>query len=95
MLFDRHYQISPFDERLAPIKFGYLMKDILMRFRNKVNGTLEPDYKLAVYSGHDSSIFGLLGMLNIFLVFLLNSIVHTSYDFFFIISELVPLTHLV
>lgn len=54
---------------LAKIKVGFLLKDIFDRFTNKSKTTLDPDRKLWVYSGHDTTICRFLNTLGLLEVF--------------------------
>lgn len=54
---------------LKRLKSGFLLKDILDRFKNKTLSLL-PDQLMQIYSGHDSTIASLLNTLNIFEVLL-------------------------
>lgn len=50
---------------LAKIKSGFLLKDILDRFTNKSRSILDPDRRLWVYSGHDTTIIRILNTLGV------------------------------
>lgn len=54
---------------LARLKSGFLLRDILERFSQKINSTLEMDRSLWLYSGHDYTIAHMLHSLGLFEVF--------------------------
>lgn len=56
---------------LARLKVGFLIRDILERFTQKIESTLVPDRSLWIYSGHDTTISNLLNALGLFEVCLL------------------------
>ncbi|XP_037029689.1 prostatic acid phosphatase-like [Bradysia coprophila] len=63
--FLKTFRLDTSTQFMAKIKGGFLLKDILDRFTNKSKSLLEPDRKLWVYSGHDSTIIRLLNSLGI------------------------------
>lgn len=50
---------------LARIKFGFLFKQMLEHFTQKINSTLKPDRSVWLYSGHDLTILNILNGLRI------------------------------
>lgn len=50
---------------LARIKSGFLLKEILQHFSNKVKSTLQPDRTLWFYSGHSTTITTMLNALGL------------------------------
>lgn len=46
-------------------KYGFLMKEMFDRFRNKTMSRLVPDRSLWLYSAHDLIIYGVLHFLGI------------------------------
>lgn len=50
---------------LARLKFGYLLKEMLENFSQKINSTLEPNQSVWLYSGHDLTILNVLNGLRI------------------------------
>lgn len=54
--------------QMAKLKYGILLKDILTRFKNKTESKLDPDRSMWVYSGHDTTLSGLLNTMNMFSV---------------------------
>lgn len=63
---DTCFVLHTLTPRLARLKFGYLLKNILEEFQNKSDGTLDPDRSVHMYSGHDATVAGLLNMLGLF-----------------------------
>lgn len=62
---------------LARLRSGFLIKEILEHFTQKINQTLDPDRSLWLYSAHDFTISNVLNSLGLFEVF-----------FFLIIQEI-------
>lgn len=54
--------------RLNP---GFLVKDILDRFTAKIEKKLEPNRSLYIYSGHDTTIIGILSALGLYEVIII------------------------
>ncbi|XP_053698567.1 prostatic acid phosphatase-like [Sabethes cyaneus] len=54
--------------RMARLKMGPLLKDILDRFQQKINKTLQPDRTIWMYSAHDITIANLLNGMHMFKV---------------------------
>lgn len=52
--------------KLARLKSGFLIKEIIERFTQKINSNLKPDRSLWLYSAHDVTISNLLNSLNLF-----------------------------
>lgn len=55
-----------YTQPLARLKGGPLLKDILDRFTNKTNNSLNPNRSLWIYSGHDTTVANLLNTLRVF-----------------------------
>lgn len=51
---------------LARLKSGFLLKEMLEHFSQKVNSTLEPNRTLWLYSGHDLTILNMLNSLGLY-----------------------------
>lgn len=51
---------------LARRRSGFLIRDILERSAQKINGTLRPDRAIWMYSGHSSTLATMLNGLQIF-----------------------------
>jgi lysosomal acid phosphatase len=60
------FAFKTYTKPLARLKSGPLIKDILMRFRNKATSVLKPDRNLWIYSAHDTTVANLLGSLGLF-----------------------------
>lgn len=54
--------------QLARVESGFLLKEILEHFTQKINSTLEPDRSLWFYSGHSITISFMLQSLGVFKV---------------------------
>lgn len=55
-------------------KAGFLIKEMLDRFKNKTLSRLSPDRKIWVYSAHDNTIINTLNALGIYdVIFFLNA----------------------
>lgn len=52
--------------QLARLKSGFLLKDILEHFLQKVNSTLEPNRSVWFYSAHDITITNMLNSLGLY-----------------------------
>lgn len=52
--------------QLARLKSGFLIKEIVERFSQKINSTLQPDRVLWLYSAHDVTIYNVLNSLGLF-----------------------------
>lgn len=55
---------------LARLKGGFLIKDILDRFQQKINSTLKPDRSLWLYAAHDYTLSNILNGFGVFEVYL-------------------------
>lgn len=53
-------------DEMKKIKGGFLIKEILDRFRNKTLSILQPDRSLWFYSAHDLTIARVLNALNLY-----------------------------
>lgn len=51
---------------LARLKSGFLLKEMLDHFSQKINSTLQPNRCLWLYSGHDITILNMLNSLGLF-----------------------------
>lgn len=49
----------------ARLKFGYLLKEMLEHFSQKINSALKPNRSVWLYSGHDLTILNMLNGLRI------------------------------
>lgn len=68
---------------LARLKSGFLLKEMLEHFSQKINGTLKPNRSLWLYSGHDLTILNILNSLGLFEVGLSISNM-LSFDFIWV-----------
>lgn len=62
----RQFATSTYTRDLARLKSGPLLKDILIRFKNKTNHDLKPNRNLWFYSAHDTTVANLLNTLKVF-----------------------------
>lgn len=60
--------------QLARIKSGFLLKQILEHFSQKINATLQPNRTVWFYSGHDVTILNMLNSLGLFEVLFHKSV---------------------
>lgn len=51
---------------LARLKSGFLLKEMLEHFSQKINSTLKPNRSLWLYSGHDLTILNMLNTLGLY-----------------------------
>lgn len=56
--------------QLARVESGFLLKDMLKRFTQKINATLQPDRSLWLYSAHSITVSLMLNSLGLFKVHL-------------------------
>lgn len=68
-----HHKLGSATTELARLQSGYLIKEILDRFMQKINETLNPNRSLWLYSAHDITISYLMNSLGIFEVIMLFS----------------------
>lgn len=64
---------------LARLKIGFLYREILDRFEEKIASKLTPDRSLWIYSAHDTTIASVLNSIGLFKV---NNIIVTKFDLF-------------
>lgn len=57
---------------LARLKGGFLIKDILDRFQQKIDSTLQPDRSLWLYAAHDYTLSNILNGFGVFEVYSWN-----------------------
>lgn len=60
------FKIYCYTPTLQRLKVGLLLNEILSRFVNKTQGVLDPNRKMWIYSGHDTTIANLLMALGAF-----------------------------
>lgn len=60
-------------KQLARLKGGFLLKDVLERFSQKIKSTLKPlERKLWLYTAHDYTLANILNGLGVFEVMILR-----------------------
>lgn len=60
------YRMFTVTTEMKKLKSGYLLKEILDRFTNKIQLTLSPDRSLWMYFAHDITITNMLNSLGVF-----------------------------
>lgn len=65
------YQLHTTTTEMKRLKSGFLVKEILDRFRNKTQSTLSPDRSLWMYFAHDYTIINALNSLGLYQVLLI------------------------
>lgn len=60
------YAVYTNTKLLARLKGGFLIKDMLDRFEQKINSTLQSDRSLWLYAAHDYTISNILNGLGVF-----------------------------
>lgn len=63
---NRSFQIATNTPKLARLKTGFLIREILDRFKNKIESQLDPDRTLWIYSAHDTTVANVLNSLSLF-----------------------------
>lgn len=66
---NKTFIIETLTPRMARLKYGRLLKEILDEFQRKSDRIQNPDRSVHMYSGHDSTVSALLNMLGLFEVF--------------------------
>lgn len=61
-----HYAMATATKKLARLKSGFLLKEMLEHFSDKINGKLNPDRSLWLYSSHESALANMLNSLGLF-----------------------------
>lgn len=61
-----HMETATHTNLMKKMKAGYLIKEMLDRFKNKSLSQLQPDRSLWIYSAHDMTIANLLNSLGLF-----------------------------
>lgn len=73
---NRYFQIYTMTPELARLNYGFLLRDILDRFDEKIQGTLTPNRSLWIYFAHDTTIGSILNMLGLFdVITILNELI--------------------
>lgn len=65
-LADQAFVLETQTPEMGRLKYGRLIAEILQRFRNKTSGSLQPDRSMWVYSGHDTTLSGVLNTMGMF-----------------------------
>lgn len=60
------FQLSTITPEMGRLKVGFLIKEIFDRFFHKIEGDLNPDRSIWIYSAHDSTIANVLNTLQLF-----------------------------
>ncbi|XP_055615483.1 testicular acid phosphatase homolog [Toxorhynchites rutilus septentrionalis] len=60
------FKLHTSTDALKRLKIGPLLKEMVNRFQQKINKTLQPNRSLWIYSGHDTSVVNLLNGLGMF-----------------------------
>lgn len=68
---DTSFLTNTLTPQLARLKYGNLLREILVDFQRKTDRTLDPDRLVHMYSGHDSTVSALLNMLGLFKVLII------------------------
>lgn len=63
-----NYAMPTATKKLARLKSGFLLKEMLQRFSDKIYGKLKPDRSLWLYSSHESALANMLNSLGLFKV---------------------------
>lgn len=63
---NRSFQVSTNTPELARLKTGFLIREILDRFDQKISAKLSPDRSLWIYSAHDTTVANVLNSLGLF-----------------------------
>lgn len=62
----RSFATKTYTPQLAKLKAGFLLKEILDRFRNKSIDNLSPNRSMWMYSAHDTTVANVLNTLGLF-----------------------------
>lgn len=60
------YVVATDNLEMKKLKAGFLLKEMLNHFTDKISSRLNPDRSLWIYSGHRSGLVNLLNSLNLF-----------------------------
>lgn len=61
-----HYAMATATKKLARLKSGFLLKEMVQRFSDKIYEKLKPDRTLWLYSSHESALANMLNSLGMF-----------------------------
>lgn len=62
----RSFQLQTITPEMARLKSGFLIREILERFDQKIASKLDPDRGLWIYSAHDTTVANILNSLQLF-----------------------------
>ncbi|XP_037947770.1 prostatic acid phosphatase-like [Teleopsis dalmanni] len=63
---DLTFAIGTYTRQMARLKTGPLIKEILLRFLDKLRGKLDPDRSVWIYSAHDTTVANVLNTLKVY-----------------------------
>uniref|UniRef100_A0A034VI38 acid phosphatase n=1 Tax=Bactrocera dorsalis TaxID=27457 RepID=A0A034VI38_BACDO len=63
---DFAFSINTYTRRMARLKAGPLIKEMLQRFGEKARGSLKPDRSVWIYSAHDTTVANVLNTLKLY-----------------------------
>ncbi|XP_014092609.2 prostatic acid phosphatase isoform X2 [Bactrocera oleae] len=63
---DFAFSINTYTRRMARLKAGPLIKEMLQRFGEKARGSLKPDRAVWIYSAHDTTVANVLNTLKLY-----------------------------
>lgn len=63
---NRSFQVPTNTIELGRLKVGFLLREMLDRFDDKINSKLSPDRTLWIYSAHDTTVANVLNTLGLF-----------------------------
>ncbi|CAD6992511.1 unnamed protein product [Ceratitis capitata] len=63
---DFAFSINTYTRRMARLKSGPLLKEMLHRFGEKARGSLKPDRSVWIYSAHDTTVANILNALKLY-----------------------------
>lgn len=61
-----YFQVFTPTIEMKKLKSGFLLKEILDRFTNKIQSTLSPNLSLMMYFAHDNTIVNMLNSLGLY-----------------------------
>lgn len=60
------FKLQTITPEMARLKSGFLIREVLDRFAQKIGSTLSPDRSVWIYSAHDTTVANILNTLNLF-----------------------------
>lgn len=61
-----HLETFTHSTELKKLEAGFIIKEMLDRFKNKTLSMLEPDRSLWIYAAHDLTLINILNALNLY-----------------------------